>query len=79
MKEKSDESYFKLSPGNIQRLDSREGEKEYSRFQPTSKWLVSRRGRTQIVKLFPPQSCADDYLDFPWEPAVPDAVPVLVA
>ena len=37
MKEKSDESYFKLSPGNIQRLDSREGEKEYSRFQPTSK------------------------------------------
>ena len=46
MKEKSDESYFKLSPENIQRLDSREGEKEYSRFQPTSKWLVSRRGRT---------------------------------
>ena len=60
MKEKSDESYFKLSPENIQRLDSREGEKEYSRFQPTSKWLVSRRGRT-----FSRQSCADDYLDFP--------------
>ena len=33
--------------------DTREGEKEYSRFQPTSKWLVSRRGRTQNVKLFP--------------------------
>ena len=33
--------------------DTREGEKEYSRFQPTSKWLVSRRGRTQNVKPFP--------------------------
>ena len=74
MKEKSDESYFKLSPENIQRLDSREGEKEYSRFQPTSKWLVSRRGRT-----FSRQTCADDYLDFPWEPAVPVPIPVLVA
>ena len=73
MKEKSDESYFKLSPENIQRLDSREGEKEYSRFQPTSKWLVSRRGRT-----FSRQSWTDGYLDFPWEPAVPVPVPVPV-
>ena len=53
MKEKSDENYFKWSPGNIQRLDSREGEKKILTFSANVKVTRFTLGRTQNFKLFP--------------------------
>ena len=53
MKEKKRWKLFQIVFQEYLCLVFREGEKEYPRFQPTSKWLVSRRGRTQNVKPFP--------------------------